>query len=182
MYNDATNKTQEGIKMNSQNRNKKISLPARLRAAAMAQDLPYARILRLLAVFLGAAIMAGASLFGIARPFGLSFIAAQDGIGMILSATLGCVIGSVGQGDFLAVSIASVLLCVARIFLGAIFTPAESPAKKFPGGAKSDTPPGEMMARTRPPEGGSAPSPPGILQKIRPPSGSHKTNRRPPPP
>ncbi len=165
MYNDATNKTQEGIKMNSQNRNKKISLPARLRAAAMAQDLPYARILRLLAVFLGAAIMAGASLFGIARPFGLSFIAAQDGIGMILSATLGCVIGSVGQGDFLALSIASVLLCGARIFLGALFTPAELPAKKFPGGAKS--PPGEMMTQTRPPEGESAPSPPGIFQKIR---------------
>ena len=167
MYNDATNKTQEGITMNSENRNKRISLSARLRSAAMAQDLPYARILRLLAVFFGAAVMAGASLFGIARPFGLSFIAAAGGIGMTISATLGNVIGSVGQGDFLAVSISSVLLCLARIFLGALIAPAELPGKNFPGGAKSDTPPGEIMTRTRPPEGESVPYPSGFLQKIR---------------
>ena len=153
--------------MNSENRNKRISLPARIRSAALAQDVPYARFLRLIAVFLTAAVVAGASLFGIARPFGLSFIAAAGGIGMSIAAALGCVIGSVGRGDFLSVTVSSVLLLLARIFLGALIAPADPPDKNPFHNAKKDPPPGEIVRRTRSPTESLPPMPPGILQKIR---------------
>ena len=167
VYNDATNKTQEGIKMNSQNRNKKTSLPARLRSAALAQDLPYTHILRLLAVFFAAAVMAGASLFGIARPFGLSLIAATGGIGTILAATFGNVIGSLGQSDFLPVTAASVLLCAARILLGALLSPADQSDLGLPGGKKAENPPGEMLRRIRDPTKEARPPRASVRQKIR---------------
>ena len=153
--------------MNSENRNKKSSITARLRSAALAQDLPYALLLRLLAVFLGAAVMAGASLFGIARPFGLSLIAAAGGIAMSVAATVGCVIGSLGQGDFLAVTLSSVLLCGARIFLGAVIAPADLPKNKWNTSSPTETPPGEMMRQIRAPTQEIAPPPVGIGARIR---------------
>ena len=153
--------------MNSQNRNKKTSLPARLRSAALAQDLPYTYILRLLAVFFAAAVMAGASLFGIARPFGLSLIAATGGIGTILAATFGNVIGSLGQSDFLPVTAASVLLCAARILLGALLSPADQSDLGLPGGKKAENPPGEMLRRIRDPTKEARPPRASVRQKIR---------------
>ena len=152
--------------MNSENRNRKITLPARLRSAALAQDLPYARILRLIAVFLAAAVMAGASLFGIARPFGLSLIAASSGIGMSVAATAGNVIGSVGQEDFLAVAIASVLLLLARILLGALISPHISVNPSVTA-VKSVTPPGNRIRRIRDPTKDPLPSPLSPWQRIR---------------
>ena len=97
--------------MNSENRKKNPSLLSRLRSAALAQDMPYSRILRAMAICLAAAIVAGASLFGIARPFGLSLIAAAGGFTMTIAAAAGNVIGSLGRGDFAAGTAASVLLC-----------------------------------------------------------------------
>ena len=152
--------------MNSENRNKKSSSPARLRSAALAQDLPYARILRLLAVFLSAAVMAGASLFGIARPFGLSLIAASGGIGMTVAATVGCVIGSLGQADFLAAAVSAVLLCIARIILGALIAPADLPGKKSLSSLEAEIPPGEMLRRIRDPTEEAVPLRVGIGSRI----------------
>ena len=153
--------------MNSEKRNKKSTLPAKLRSAAMAQDLPYARILRLLAVFFGAAVMAGASLFGIARPFGISLIAAAGGIGMSVAATLGNLIGSLGQSDFLAVAVASLILCAARILLGAILSPIGDPERALPQKTKKDPPPGEMLRRIRDPTKESLVQRTSLFRKIR---------------
>ena len=171
VYNDANIKTQEGIIMNSENRKKNPSLLSRLRSAALAQDMPYSRILRVVAICLAAAIVAGASLFGIARPFGLSLIAAAGGFTMTLAAAAGNVIGSLGQGDFAAVTAASVLLCTARILLGAFLTPGNPTGRKkalpAPSDSPRDSPPGEMKRRIRDPTEDAIPLPPGLWQRIR---------------
>ena len=69
--------------MNQENRNRSI-LPA-----SVTRNVPWRRILSLGILFLCAAAVAGASLFGIANPFGLALIAAGSGWGMTVVATLG---------------------------------------------------------------------------------------------
>ena len=75
--------------MNSDNKKKNRSLSSKIRAAALALDFPYKRLLRILALALIAAIVSGATLFSIARPFGLAMIAAAGGIGTAAAAAIG---------------------------------------------------------------------------------------------
>jgi len=132
---------------NSSKRNSSRNIPGRggtvgkLRSAALAQDVPIGRICRLLFTGLAAAILAGATMFGRTRPFGLAMIASASGFSMALSAFLGTVIGSVAAPDFTAVSAAASLLLCARILVGVLLGGQWRQSGDTPAGNRAAPPP-----------------------------------------
>lgn len=130
--------------MNKENRNRKI-LPA-----SVLRHMPWRRLFFVGILFLCSVVVAGASLFGIAKPFGLALIAAGSGWGMTVAATLGNILGSLGQGEILSVTVASLLLCGGRIFLGALVSREEGDANPQKG---------KTSRRIRDPTGDAVPLP-----------------------
>lgn len=106
--------------MNSDKNRKGTSILSGIRSAALAQDFPYRRLMRVLAVALAAALIAGASVFGVTRPFGLALIAASDGVSMTAAAFAGAVLGAAAQPDFSATAAAAALLFAARLLTGVL--------------------------------------------------------------
>ena len=104
--------------MNNNNRHSTTSLPARIRSAALASDLPWRRITSAFLCVIASAVLAGASLFGGVRPFALAFLAAADGFTMSAAALAGSVMGAAAQPDFVASALASAILFLVRIGIG----------------------------------------------------------------
>lgn len=100
--------------------------PARLRrdldTAVRAAGLPLRDLRRTAGVAVTAAVIASASLFSIAHPFGIAAIAAAGDGMTALAAALGTVVGSLALPDFPGISIASVLLLAARLFVTSLLT------------------------------------------------------------
>lgn len=103
--------------MNHDNKNERSLLSA-VRSAALDADLPWNRILRTLSAAVLAALISGATLFGISRPFGIALIAASEGWLMSAAAMIGTAAGSAASPDFLPVAAAALLLFLARITVG----------------------------------------------------------------
>ncbi len=98
--------------------------PARVRrdlsAAVRAASLPVRDLYRTAGTAVCTAVIASASLFSIAHPFGIAAVAAAgDGV-TALAAALGTVIGSIALPDFPGISVASVLLVAARLFVASL--------------------------------------------------------------
>jgi len=118
--------------MNHDNKNER-SLFTAVRAAALEADLPWKRILRALSAAVLAALISGASLFGISRPFGLAWIAASEGPVMAAASLVGTVAGAAASPDFLPVLAASLLLFLARITVGVwLSASGDTPADRRP--------------------------------------------------
>lgn len=100
--------------MNHDNKNGRTLLSS-VRSAAMDADLPWNMILRAMCAAVLAALISGATLFGISRPFGIALAAASEGFLMSAAAILGTVAGAAASPDFLPVAAASLLLFIARI-------------------------------------------------------------------
>lgn len=121
--------------------------PSRLRrdlsAAVQAADLPVGDIARTAGIAACTAVIASASLFSIAHPFGIAVIAAAgDGV-TATAAALGTVLGSLALPGFPGVSIASVLLLAARLFVASLLTGGPSaqnavdiPVRRGPHGGR----------------------------------------------
>lgn len=100
--------------MNHDNKNER-TLFSTVRTAAMDADLPWKGILRAACAAVLAALISGATLFGISRPFGIALLAASEGSIMAAAAFLGTAAGSAASPDFLPVSGAALLLLITRI-------------------------------------------------------------------
>ena len=118
------------------------------------ENMSWRRVLHLGIFFLVAAAAAGASLFGIAKPFGLALIAAGSGWAMSAAAALGHVIGSLGQGEMVSVTVSSLLLWGGRMFVGAFV-------------CREDPDDGKNARRIREPTEESVPLPPPIGEIVR---------------
>ena len=101
--------------MNHDNKNERSLLSA-VRSAALDADLPWNRILRTLSAAVLAALISGATLFGISRPFGIALIAASEGWLMSAAAMIGTAAGSAASPDFLPVAAAEAAEHLAGAF------------------------------------------------------------------
>ncbi len=106
-----------------------------IRTALTAADVSLSPILRAALMAVVSVTVSGATLFGIAYPFGIALIAAASDALAAAAATVGCVLGSIGTADFTGSSVAAVLLFFARAAVALFLSPAPVRAT-----AKSDEP------------------------------------------
>jgi len=100
--------------------NKKFpSLPAAVRSAALAEDLPWKLLGRVFFTVIVSALLSGATLFGSVRPFPLAMIAAAEGSILCGAALAGALLGSLSAAEFPATLTASLLLAAVRMAAGA---------------------------------------------------------------
>jgi len=119
------------------------SLTAKIRAAALAADLPALPLFRAAVTAVTAALLAPASLFGTAYPFGMAFLAAAGELPAAAAALFGTVIGSLSLPDFPEAAFAAILLFLARCGASLFLTTGKKKA------ARLAPPPGAVSALTK---------------------------------
>ncbi len=135
--------------MHSHDRNQSasLSLTEKIRAAALAADLPAAPLFRAAVTAVIAALAAPASLFGFARPFGIAILSAGGDFLTSAAALFGVLIGSAAAADFSGAAISSLLLFTARCAAGFFLSSGQKNA------AHLLSPPGHAMEAVPIPHG-----------------------------
>lgn len=118
-----------------------------VRTALTAADVSLSPIWRTVSMLAVSLTVSGASLFGIAYPFGIALVAAAADALTAAAAAVGCVLGSIGTANFTGNSISAVLLFCARLAVALFLSPTPPKAVGKGGGSDEPLPPIPLMKR-----------------------------------